>query len=93
MLNLQGYSEGLLVDGVSGKLVGELPVIEEESDYDKNLYKTFLLTLAAGLVFTFPVYFLTKDLDESWHSLIWNVMIILFLALGFYHFGIKTWRK
>ncbi len=93
MLNLEGYSEGLLVDAVSGKVIGEPPVTDEQADSGKDLYRTFFLTLAVGLVFTLPIYFLTKDLDESWHSMIWNVAVIILLALGFYHFGIKAWRK
>ena len=93
MLNLEGYSEGLLVDGVSGKIIGEPPVTEEQADSGKKLNRIFLLTLVVGLVFTFPIYFLTKDLDESWHSMIWNVAIVFLLAFGFYHFGIKARRK
>ncbi len=93
MLNLEGYSEGLLVDGVSGKIIGDPPVTKEQADSGKNLYRIFLLTLVVGLVFTFPIYFLTKDLDESWHSMIWNVSIVILLAFGFYHFGIKARRK
>jgi len=93
MLNMEGYSEGLLVDAVSGKVIGEPPVTTEQVDSGKNLNRIFFLTLAAGLVFTLPIYFLTKDLDESWHSIIWNAALIILLAFGFYHFGIKARRK
>ncbi len=93
MLKLEGYSEGLLVDAVSGKVIGEQPATKEQADSGKNLYRTFFLTLAAGLVFTLPVYFLTKDLDEVWLSRIWNFMFIIPLVLGFYYFRIKTGRK
>ncbi len=93
MLNMEDYSEGLLVDGVSGKVIGEPPVTAEQADSGTKLNRMFFLTLAAGLVFTFPVYFLTKDLDESWHSMIWNVAIVILLAFGFYHLGIKARRK
>ena len=93
MLNMEDYSEGLLVDGVSGKVIGEPPVTAEQVDSGTKLNRMFFLTLAAGLVFTFPVYFLTKDLDESWHSMIWNVAIVILLAFGFYHLGIKARRK
>ena len=93
MLNLEGYSEGLLVDGVSGKLIGELPAREEQSDTKKNLNRTFLLTLAAGLVFTFPVYFLTKGLDRSDLSGIWTIFVIVPLVIALLHFRIKTGRK
>ena len=93
MLKLEGYGEGLLVDGVSGKVIGEPPVTEEQNDSGQNLYRTFLITLAAGLVFTVPVYFLTKDLSEFLLSGIWTLMIIVFLALAFYHFKIKSGRR
>ena len=93
MLNMESYSEGLLVDGVSGKVIGEPPVTAEQADSGTKLSRLFFLILAAGLVFTFPVYFLTKDLDESWHSMIWNVAIVILLAFGFYHLGIKARRK
>ncbi len=93
MLNMEDYSEGLLVDGVSGKVIGEPPVTAEQADSGTKLNRMFFLTLAAGLVFTFPVYFLTRDLDESWHSMILNVAIVILLAFGFYHLGIKARRK
>ena len=93
MLNLEGYSEGLLVDAVSGKVIGEPPVTEEQNDSGKNLYRTFFITLAAGLVLTIPVYFLTNDLDESWLSLIWTFLVIFPLAVAFFYFWNKAWRK
>lgn len=93
MLNLEGYSEGLLVDGVSCKIIGEPPVTADQADSGTKLNRMFFLTLAAGLVFTFPIYFLTKDLNESWHSMIWNVAIVILLAFGFYHLRIKARRK
>ncbi len=93
MLNLEGYSEGLLVDGVSGKLIGELPILGEQSDPKKNLNRIFLLTLAAGLVLTFPIYFLTKNLDMSWLSGIWPFIVIIPLMVVIYNFRIKTGRK
>lgn len=92
MLNLEGYSEGLLVDGVSGKVIGEPPAIEQ-NDSGKNLYRTFYIALAASLVFTIPIYFLTNDLDESWLSMIWTFMVIIPLVVAFYYFWIKVWRK
>jgi DNA-directed RNA polymerase subunit RPC12/RpoP len=93
MLKLEGYGEGLLVDGVSGKIIGEPPVIEEQNDSGQNLYRTFLITLAAGLIFTVPIYFLTKDFDESWLSWIWTFILIVPLTLAFYHFKIKAGRR
>lgn len=93
MLRLEGYGEGLLVDGVSGKLISESPLMEDDKDSVQKLYRTFLTTLAVGLVFTVPIYFLTKDLDQSWHSWIWNFMVIIILALAFYHFGKKAFRR
>lgn len=93
MLNLEGYSEGLLVDAVSGKVIGEPPVTEEQNNSGKNLYRTFFKNLAVGLVFTIPVYFLTNDLNESWLSLIWTFLVIIPLAVAFFYFwnrvGIK----
>ncbi|MCD4701949.1 MAG: hypothetical protein K8S24_08860 [Candidatus Aegiribacteria sp.] len=93
MLNLEGYSEGLLVDAVSGRVIGEPPVTKEQADSGKKLYRTFFLTLAAGLAFTLPIYILSKSLDEVWLSRIWKLMFIIPLALGFHHFIIKTGRK
>lgn len=93
MLRLEGYGEGLLVDGVSGKLISKSPLMEDDKDSVQKLYRTFLTTLAVGLVFTVPIYFLTKDLDQSWHSWIWNFMVIIILALAFYHFGKKAFRR
>lgn len=93
MLNLEGYSEGLLADAVSGKLIGEMPVTEERRVSAQNLHRIFLVTLTAGLAFTIPVYFITKDLDLSWLSRIWSFIIIIPLAVAFYHFRIKAGRK
>ena len=93
MLNLEGYSEGLLVDGVSGKIIGEPPVTTEKADSGKKLNRIFLLTLACGLVLTFPIYFLTKDLDLSWLSGIWPFIVIIPLMVVIYNFRIKTGRK
>ncbi len=92
MLNMEGYSEGLLADGVSGMLIGELPIREEQSDAKKNLNRTFLLTLAAGLVFTFPVYFLTKNLDRSALSGIWTYMVIIPLIVALLYYRFKARR-
>jgi len=93
MLKLEGYGEGLLVDGVSGKLISESPLVENDDDSVQKLYRTFLITLAAGLVFTVPVYFLTKGFSEFFLSGIWTFMIIVSLVLAFYHFKIKTGRR
>ena len=93
MLNLEGYSEGLLVDAVSGKLVGESLISEEQSDSGKNLYRTFFLILASGLVFTFPVYFLSKNLDQSAISGIWTYLVIIPLIVALIYFKIKTGNK
>jgi len=90
MLNLEGYDEGLLVDAVSGMVIGEPPVTEEQKDSGQNLYRMFFLTLAAGLVLTIPIYFLTNDLDESWLSLIWTFLVIIPLALAFIYFWGKV---
>ena len=90
MLNLEGYDEGLLVDAVSGMVIGEPPVTEEQKDSGQSLYRMFFLTLAAGLVLTIPIYFLTNDLDESWLSLIWTFLVIIPLALAFIYFWGKV---
>ncbi len=92
MLNLEGYSEGLLVDGVSGKLIGELSILGEQCDPKKNLNRVFLLTLAAGLVFTLPVYFLTKGLDRSALSGIWTYMVIIPLIVALIYYRLKARR-
>lgn len=93
MLNLEGYSEGLLADAVSGKLIGELPVTEERRVSAQNLFRTFLVTLSAGLVFTIPIYFLTKDMDHSWLSRIWTFIVIIPLAVAFYYSRVRAGRR
>lgn len=93
MLKLEGYGEGILVDAVSGKIIGETPFKEKQSDLEQNLFRKFYLTLAICLVFTVPIYFLTNDLDESWLSMIWTFLVITPLAVAFIYFSIKAWRK
>ncbi|MEN8209999.1 MAG: hypothetical protein ABFR50_12195, partial [Candidatus Fermentibacteria bacterium] len=93
MLNLEGYSEGLLVDSVSGKLIGEITAPEDRGDPVKNLNRLFLLTLAFGLVFAFPIYFLTKNLDRSTLSGIWTYIVIIPLAAALIYYRLKVWKK
>lgn len=93
MLNLEGYREGILVDAVSGKIIGESPVTEGQGNIEKNLYRIFFITLAAGLVITFPVYFLSINLNEFWSSIVLSSIFIVPIALAFYYFVIKAFRR
>ena len=45
MLKLTGYSEGMLVDGVSGNALGDIPSEQDETADGKSLEKLFLKAL------------------------------------------------
>ncbi len=90
MLELEGYGEGLLVDAVSGKLISDPPVIADHSDSDRKLFRTFFITLAVGLLFTVPIYLLTKNMDLSWLSRVWTFIVIIPLIVMFYHYRIRN---
>jgi len=93
MLKLEGYGEGLLVDAVSGQIIGESPVMEDKSDSEQSLFKTFLRTLLAGLILTIPIYYLTRNLDFSWLSRIWTFAVVIPLIFGIYYFRTKGGEK
>ncbi len=93
MLKLEGYGEGLLVDAVSGKIVGESPVTEDKSNREQDLYRTFLRTLLTGLIFTVPIYCLTRNIDFSSLSRVWTYAIVIPLIFSVYYFKIKGGRK
>jgi len=59
MLALDGYSEGVLVDGVSGRLLGPSPTAGS-TGRSRSLRRLFLLALAAGLAAAAPVFLLVK---------------------------------
>lgn len=88
MLKLQGYSEGMLVDGVSGRLLGEVPLTAEEPGGDRSIEKLFLKVLAGGLAISVPVYFLGKSLDFSTIPRFWfNIAVVAFLGAMIYFRG------
>ena len=93
LMKLEGYGEGLLVDAVSGKIIGDSPAAKEQNDSIGNLYRTFLITLAAGFVFAVPIYSLSKDLNQYWLSMLWIFIIIIPLVIVFYNFRQKADRK
>ncbi|MCK5065183.1 MAG: hypothetical protein KAQ97_07870 [Candidatus Fermentibacteraceae bacterium] len=81
MLKLDGYSEGVLVDGVSGQLLGESPVQDDPDIRDMELRKLFFLVLIAGLAVSIPVFLLLRNVGISWLSRTW-FSVILLLVLG-----------
>jgi hypothetical protein len=60
MLKLEGYDEGVLVDGVSGKLLGGSPLDRSSQEPVRSLFRLFLPVLAAGLTAALPVFFIVK---------------------------------
>lgn len=79
MLKKEGYSEGMLVDGVSGMLLGEAPGDPGEGRQGTNLARLFLTVLLAGLVVCFPVYYLLKAISVHWTP---RMFILLLTALA-----------
>ncbi len=85
MLNLEGYREGMLVDGVSGKMLGEVPESDDTTG-TSSLYVLFLRSLAGGLLVSVPIYFLSKSLDASWLSRIWSYMAVVLIGSLLFYF-------
>jgi len=65
MLRLEGYDEGVLVDGVSGNLLGGSPLDRSAQESGRSLSSLFLSFLAAGLAAALPVFFIVKALDAG----------------------------
>ena len=85
MLKLDGYSEGVLVDAVSGQLLGESPIKDDPEFRDMELRKLFFLVLIAGLAVSIPVFLLLRNIGISWLSRTWfSVIILLLLASVIY---------
>ncbi len=82
MLKLEGYSEGVLVDAVSGQLLGESPVMDDTASKEMKLHKLFFLTLIAGLAISIPVFLLLTNIGLSWLSRTWLSAIILVVIAG-----------
>ncbi|OPL18934.1 MAG: hypothetical protein AVO35_03115 [Candidatus Aegiribacteria sp. MLS_C] len=81
MLRLQGYSEGMLVDGVSGRLLGEVPLKEDGRTDDLSLEKLFLTVLALGMLVSVPAYVLGSTLDLSEIPRFWfSMATVLFMG-------------
>jgi len=93
MMKLEGYGEGLLVDAVSGKIIGDLPETGEQENSGNILFRIFFIVLAGGLVLTVPIYILTKDMDLSWLSRTWAFIAIVPFALAYYYSRVRNGRK
>jgi ribosomal protein S27E len=86
MLKMQGYGEGVLVDGVSGKMLTDPPMDNVNSKAGDELGKLFLKTLLTGLVVSVPLYLLSISLDFSWISRIWSYGSTILVVVAFYYF-------
>ncbi len=82
MLKLEGYSEGVLVDAVSGQLLGESPVMDDTASKEMKLQKLFFFTLIAGLAVSIPVFLLLRNTDISWLFQTWFFVLILLVFAG-----------
>ncbi|MFO8183411.1 MAG: hypothetical protein R6U39_04495 [Candidatus Aegiribacteria sp.] len=89
MLKLQGYGEGVLVDGVSGNALGELPAHGGDEERSAGLKGLFLRALLAGLAVSVPVYLVSRSLSLSPVSLIWVYLVVILLAAAVYYGGIR----
>lgn len=85
MLKLQGYGEGILVDGVSGKALGGLPASGGEEERSAGLEGLFLKALLAGLAVSVPVYLVSRSLSLSVASQIWIYLVMILLAAAVYY--------
>jgi hypothetical protein len=65
MLRLEGYDEGVLVDGVSGKLLGGSPLDRSPQEPGRSLFRLFLSFLAAGLAAALSVFFIVEALNAG----------------------------
>ncbi|GEM_PF-1049317 len=82
MLRMEGYSEGILVDGVSGMALGEQSGQMGEVNPGTSLVRLFVTVLLAGLLVTFPLYYLLKALDVSWTPRMF-ITFLTSLSVGF----------
>ncbi len=85
MLKLEGYNEGVLVDAVSGQLLGESPVQDDSDLKEMELRKLFFLILIAGLAVSIPVFLLLKNIGISWLSQTWFSVIFLLVLVGVFY--------
>jgi hypothetical protein len=65
MLRLEGYGEGVLVDAVSGHLLGGSPLDRSGPSPTGSLFRLFLPVFAGGLSAALPVFFLMRALDAG----------------------------
>jgi len=93
MLKLEGYEEGLLVDALSGKLIGESPLLHDDDNTESALHRIFFMALLIGLLFTVPIYLLTRNLDSTWISRIWVFIAITPFTVVFFFSRIKGGRS
>jgi len=86
MLRLEGYNEGLLVDGVTGRPVGELPIQSDEMERDGQLRRLFMKTLLIGLCASVPAFFLFRAIGLSWLNSAWlQIIFVVLIAAGSYY--------
>lgn len=93
MLKLPGYGEGVLVDGVSGKVLGGLPAPGGEEDSSAGLERLFLKALLAGLAVSVPVYLVSRSLSLSVSSQIWIYLVMILLAAAVYYGRFRKGRN
>ncbi len=82
MLKMEGYSEGVLVDAVSGQLLGESPAMDNVASKEMGLHKLFFLTLIAGLAVSIPFFLLQEKMDLSWLFQTWFLVLTLVVFAG-----------
>lgn len=85
MLKLKGYGEGVLVDGVSGKVPGGLPAPAGEEERPAGLRSLFFKSLLAGLAVSVPVYLVSRSLSLAVTSQIWIYLVMILLATAVYY--------
>lgn len=84
MLKMEGYSEGLLVDAVSGKTIGDVPGSGGEENENGGLYKLFFTTLGISTAVSVPLYLISRSLDVQMLSRIWTFVLAIACVVGFY---------
>jgi len=65
MLRMEGYGEGVLVDGVSGRLLGESPLAEPRQGSVMTYANLFLRVLAGAVAASIPTFLIMKVLHAD----------------------------
>lgn len=84
MLRMEGYSEGLLVDAVSGRTIGDIPGSGGDDSEGGGLFRLFFVTLGISTAVSVPLYIISKGLDIQMMSRIWTFVLVIALVMGFY---------